>query len=584
MNTQLPTNRSNQGSEPYPVDRQIIITGREKDIKEVVKAAQDALAAFDDNDDVPMTRHKNVMIKRSLDYLELNHLLKAIEPVIRGVNQDLAKELDEYKDLQIHLYDIVEWTPDQHKKPVESEPAVWKAIRTIYQCAAQKKVIVLADPNVITVNPNGGAGGGNPTPVMISKRPANAGDFEKHWAFGPEGSGIKLEDADGNRQVTGINGGGARVFLLDVLNQETKALLQAEEEQVSPGKEKWHAYVFPHRFLKGNQTGIRLEIRDDIQTKWVPEKALAETDKEKKAIAEQEEVFKDHGLYVAGLVNRVAPEARIHLVNALDNRGNGEIYTLIQVLFAVIEDAVKASAQKKLPLSDVIVNMSLKAVFTEDLLLATKTRDAMEQLWMAVKGNPGNDKVSNTLLKDMLFDFDYVPSLRIPIMILDLLGAVLVASAGNDSAKRYGNEPMAIPARYREVIGVAANNFWEKQANYSNLGNIFAPGGGYKDPEDPDVDVGEENPIKPKDKDEVLQNLAMVSTVPETKETDGFAYWCGTSFSAPLVSGLAALVLQKYCEQDGVNGEPVRGYVRSLIMRQNRRKIIDIGKTLDAVK
>ena len=112
-------------------------------------------------------------------------------------------------------------------------------------------------------------------------------------------------------------------------------------------------------------------------------------------------------------------------------------------------------------------------------------------------------------------------------------GIVTVAASGNN-----GKASSQIPAIWDWVIDVSATQPEYELAGYSNHGSIAAPGGAKADCRN--------NP-----------ELCMVGTA-ELIDT-GYAYWTGTSFAAPLVSGLAAL----YMEQSGIS-DPDQ--IRNMIM------------------
>jgi subtilisin family serine protease len=98
---------------------------------------------------------------------------------------------------------------------------------------------------------------------------------------------------------------------------------------------------------------------------------------------------------------------------------------------------------------------------------------------------------------------------------------------------------MEIPANGSSVIGVAASNNERKRGCFSNEGDIAAPGG--------DGINSCEVPGRNPDSDEYVcqeePGFCLISLV--QKPYPGYAYWVGTSFSTPLVSGLAALMLEK---------------------------------------
>jgi subtilisin family serine protease len=115
----------------------------------------------------------------------------------------------------------------------------------------------------------------------------------------------------------------------------------------------------------------------------------------------------------------------------------------------------------------------------------------------------------------------------------ELLGATVVAAAGNESSPQ-GAVPAEAPAAYDSVIGVSASNKDQKRSCFSNKGDVAAPGG----------DTYESST------DQCIGALAaeaedvVVGLAPHTSPASGYARWVGTSFSAPLVSGLAALMLE----------------------------------------
>lgn len=101
-------------------------------------------------------------------------------------------------------------------------------------------------------------------------------------------------------------------------------------------------------------------------------------------------------------------------------------------------------------------------------------------------------------------------------------GGIVLFASGNDNTS---NPKMATPADYEEVVGVAAIEADYKKASYSNYGtymDISAPGGAH-----PDIDVKK-----------------IWSTT--TTMSGNYEYLSGTSMACPLVSGVAALVIQKY--------------------------------------
>lgn len=206
---------------------------------------------------------------------------------------------------------------------------------------------------------------------------------------------------------------------------------------------------------------------------------------------------KDHGLFVAGLAHAVAPESEIHLIRVLNDYGCGDLYTLNKALHTFIYEMSEGQGR----LDGVVMNLSLGV---------HQPRDTKEA------GLPSD-----------------VVSLEMAVLEAYRRGAVVVAAAGNDSAG-FKPQAMQLPADYPFVIGVAASNIKRGRACFSNRGNIAAPGGdGNGRACEPAVATCSED-----------CEYGLISLVLQSSEyPDGYAYWVGTSFSAPLVSGQAALLM-----------------------------------------
>jgi subtilisin family serine protease len=159
-----------------------------------------------------------------------------------------------------------------------------------------------------------------------------------------------------------------------------------------------------------------------------------------------------HGTLVAGIIHLVAPETRIVPIRAFDAWGNTTTYSIIEGIYRARDLHVD------------VLNMS----FSID--------------------------VDSGVLRKAITD-------------VQAAGIALVASVGNDST----DTAQVYPAAYATVMGVAATDFNDQRAAFSNFGRsvaIAAPG------------------------------AYVISTAPGGTYA---AAW-GTSFSAPIISGTLALI------------------------------------------
>lgn len=198
----------------------------------------------------------------------------------------------------------------------------------------------------------------------------------------------------------------------------------------------------------------------------------------------------DHGLFVAGLIHALAPYSDIHLIRVLDDAAQGLMSTLLIALARFIREVGNDGS-----LRGAVINLSLGLADSDE----------------GGRAEPA--------------------SLRLLLDVANALGIVVVAAAGNDSAPTPGSHGPQIPAAWETVIGVSASNYERKLACYSNAGDVMAPGGGGVAPYcQPGLDRCRTADCK----------YALISL--STASWTGFGYGVGSSFAAPLVSGLAAII------------------------------------------
>jgi subtilisin family serine protease len=264
----------------------------------------------------------------------------------------------------------------------------------------------------------------------------------------------------------------------------------------------------------------------------------------------------NHGVFVAGLAHAVAPHSQIHLVRVLNDEGQGTLFWLAEALTGVISTTLRSNqVAGQVGLNKTVINLSLgldPPENPEDVGITEKELDLIREQTDAIKNSmPSEVRAILDGLPPNSTDRIPIVALETPLAIAYSYGAVIVAAAGNESRTppAAGPEPPLIPARYPPpfVIGVAGSDQGLGRSCFSNAGAIAAPAGG--------LGPGQTFPpaCTPPDFTHALNTCsaqgnvdcpyAVVSFSPSVTTT-GYAIWLGTSFAAPQVSGLAALLLE----------------------------------------
>ncbi len=280
----------------------------------------------------------------------------------------------------------------------------------------------------------------------------------------------------------------------------------------------------------------------------------------------------DHGLFVAGLIRDIAPGARIECMRVLNDYGVGSASVLIKALESIHNRMLKlnpdTSAQGDLYGKPVVINLSL---------VTTPHQEDFSQLWS------GDDTTDHEPL---------TVNLHAVIQSLTTLGAVVVGSAGNDSDNRQMLPPVQpsmmqtmtarmlprYPAAFPEVIAVGAVDGSGHAAAYSNYpvtpgsaqnNGVATYGGGVPvpvfstsaaaavqtaqnwQPFDPthmiDVDRNKLDALLGLYTSDHYPALSADDVPGDYKapNTSAWAYWSGTSFATPIISALAARLLEQ---------------------------------------
>ncbi len=254
----------------------------------------------------------------------------------------------------------------------------------------------------------------------------------------------------------------------------------------------------------------------------------------------------DHGLFVAGIVRSIVPQAKMKLSRIQNDYGAGDMNIFL--------DALDEVGQRQ-DTAQVVLNLSLGAL---------PPLEQLHQIWFGATcccQVPEFSEALRTIERLHL-------GMRLAIRTLAEQGVVIVAAAGNDSLGKNPAHGPRYPARYEEVLGVAAVDREGEAAAYSNQANVDHWGSGIatfggEQPNDDSETLAWylAKPGKQPGPPDAPHGLYLNPTYPPLNADEagnrgtnisGWAWWSGTSFATPIVSGLAAHYIL-----DGKRGQAV---------------------------
>jgi len=241
----------------------------------------------------------------------------------------------------------------------------------------------------------------------------------------------------------------------------------------------------------------------------------------------------DHGLFIAGVIHSIAPQAKLHLYEVLNKYGIGSLASIVWGLTTAINTYLDNTDK-------LIINCSFNlhtSVVTPRSLVTTTNPPILYLV----------DPEIPTLVMDPSFHQFMTTSLERIMENIFTSGRVIVACAGNEAEVGKRRPEARYPAAYENVIGVAAlprnsaptSGPWGvniyQPATYSNLADV-PTGSGY-------MTLGGEAGVGngvlgiyihrfPK------ENAGAFSYgINDT----GWAWWAGTSFAASIISAIIAV-------------------------------------------
>lgn len=250
----------------------------------------------------------------------------------------------------------------------------------------------------------------------------------------------------------------------------------------------------------------------------------------------------DHGLFIAGIVRDVAPDAQIECIRVLDDLCVGNLQSIVDALNQIYARAALSSGD--LFGKPVVINLSLVI--------------------------PTDEEANSQGIDTTIGGFNNVwANLKQVLQSLSDIGVIIAASAGNEGDLRElppgTNRPDALyPAKFANapdsiegVIPVGAVKSNGDPASYScypGLRGVATYGGEVPTVVPPDPPVPPSANIKVTISDAPVGIYSSVEYPPLQSDppeqyyaapnNNAWAYWVGTSFATPIISALAARVLE----------------------------------------
>ncbi len=264
--------------------------------------------------------------------------------------------------------------------------------------------------------------------------------------------------------------------------------------------------------------------------------------------------FADHGLFVAGIIDSIAPHAKIHVFHVLDDHG----FTTTDRVLAALDQCMNLFQCTKGKPQRVVINMSIYLLIPpEDLNGGLYTYWNTFPHWQPIGKQPPMTEQQAASVQILHQE------VHKRIALLLEAGAVIVAAAGNDAitlGKGRHLQPR-LPADYPDLICSVATSGSGALARYTNAPNppnehpgvsIATFGGQAYETTLPQgtLVLGQPLPqataVVESDSRDAVVGLCTLPTVntPGDNKT-GWIYWAGTSFSTPILSGVAANVLAR---------------------------------------
>jgi hypothetical protein len=273
----------------------------------------------------------------------------------------------------------------------------------------------------------------------------------------------------------------------------------------------------------------------------------------------EEFTMADHGLFVTGVVYDVLRGGgKVHLIRALNDHGIGDLFAITQTL-AQLPLRLLGSDDPRPGEPRLVVNLSLGI----DVPIPARFLDR----WLPRTSQ--NLDVIHSHLPDVTTALALLhANLADAMDSLAERGIAVVAASGNDAMRQDvlpgEPPPPRFPARYENVLGVASTRRdLRTAADFSNRGQLSAaagPGhistfGGNIVPAPTSNEPGTTDP------DDGVVGIFSNGLLPGgAVNRSGWVRWAGTSFSAPIIAGIAARL---WATNPGIGPQDLMTWVHS---------------------
>jgi hypothetical protein len=240
----------------------------------------------------------------------------------------------------------------------------------------------------------------------------------------------------------------------------------------------------------------------------------------------------DHGLFIAGIIHSIVPKAEIHLIEVLNQYGVGDVRSFIRGLKIVYEKIYR-------PNRKLVLNCSwfLNSLLDDRHCRLSDCIDELDYHFVEAVHEFSKDDPYTKAMLDFHFDRFYG------------LGSHAIAAAGNDGRKQDNENRVAAryPAAIRSATGVGAmsrdmprtgderNNFIP--TDFSNLSESANPRGVVTRGV---VTLGGEE-----GEGKGVLGLYIGEFPGCCRNESKWAWWAGTSFATPILTGAVASVMSR---------------------------------------